>query len=165
MVDERAEAREKWRAEAVQRATERIGYEKERDGRRSRKPDAWSDALRKRLVTYWRMGILAPREQLRLDLLSHDELAAADRKRLAVHGLLTRDLHVIGITRDARRSQIHLIDRALQLKPCGRLREGSLRMLVPILLPKLLSTAHHVLPLESIQILLRIQQPIHVVHA
>jgi hypothetical protein len=130
VVDERAEAREKWRAEAVKRATERIGYEKKRDGRQSRKPDAWSDELRKRLVTYWRMGILAPREQLRLDLLSHDELAAADRKRLTKHGLLTRDLHIIGITRDVRRNQIHLIDRAMQMKTGGRLHEGSLRLLV-----------------------------------
>jgi hypothetical protein len=86
--------------------------------------------LRARLVTYWRMGILGPREQLRLDLLSHDELPAADRKRLSAQGLLVRDLHVIGITRDVRRGQIHLIDRALVLKSGGRLRDGSLRLLV-----------------------------------
>lgn len=129
-MDERAEAREKWRAEAVKRATERIDYEKERDGRRSRKPNAWSDALRARLVMYSRMGILGPREQHRLDFLSHEELPAADRKRLSAHGLLVRDLHVIGIMRDARRGQVHLIDRALQLKTDGRLRDGSLRLLV-----------------------------------
>ena len=36
----------------------------------------------------------------------------------------------IGIMPDMRRNQIDLIDRALQLKDGGRLREGSLRLLV-----------------------------------
>jgi len=129
-LDEQLEAREKWRLDAVKRAEERLVWAKKREGRRSSRPDAWTDTLRKRLVAYYKMGVLAPREQLRLGRLEHHELPASDRKRLSERGLLTRDMNVIGIGPDKNRGQLDLIDRALQLKHGARLRGGSLRILV-----------------------------------
>ncbi len=110
-----------WREASRSAAAERWDKAQEVE-RPKKKGKEWLNETRRRLVDLAGLGILAPREQIRVRPLDYRKLASADQQRLDESGLDRRNLFAFAVASEDER----LARSALTLNPGKRLRDGRL---------------------------------------